>query len=375
MGPLVPAAWFIRSRHLDRWLFHDLLRQREPVVAFDQPQHVFIAVCDHYEPEWGAADSKVAMGRVNRWCHEYPRLFSEFRDSAGNPPRHTFFFPQDEYRPEYLDALAELCGAGYGEVEIHIHHDGDTAETLTEKLLEFRDTLAFQHGLLHRDPESGHPVYGFIHGNWALCNSRPDGRWCGVPDELNVLRATGCYADFTMPSAPSNTQTSLINSIYYARNQPGRNKSHDQGVLAAVGRSAPPDSLLMVQGALCLDWSDRKWGVFPRIENSDLHRGRPPARSRLAMWHQCGVHVQGRPDWVFIKLHTHGCKPGNIEVMLGDAMRDLHLGLRSHADQHPGFKFHYVTAWEMTRFVHQAEQGRSEPDWSAIRSEQNLVMN
>ena len=44
--------------------------------------------------------------------------------------------------------------------------------------------------------------YAFIHGNWSLCNSRPDGRYCGVNNELDVLRETGCYADFTLPSAP-----------------------------------------------------------------------------------------------------------------------------------------------------------------------------
>src|SRR5438132_607974 len=74
------------------------------------------------------------------------------------------------------------------------------------KLVWFRDVLAQRHGLLARDRTTGALGYGFIHGNWALCNSRPDGRWCGVNNELEILRATGCYADFTMPSAPHPTQ-------------------------------------------------------------------------------------------------------------------------------------------------------------------------
>ena len=45
-----------------------------------------------------------------------------------------FFFPIEEYEPEYLDALAELCRAGFGEVEIHLHHDHDTPGTLRAKL-------------------------------------------------------------------------------------------------------------------------------------------------------------------------------------------------------------------------------------------------
>lgn len=82
-------------------------------------------------------------------------------------------------------------------------------------------------------------VYGFIHGNWALGNSRPDGRCCGVNNELNVLRETGCYADFTLPSFPSPTQTRKINSIYYAVNRPERPKAHDTG--RDVGTGPPPE--------------------------------------------------------------------------------------------------------------------------------------
>ena len=43
-----------------------------------------------------------------------------------------------------------------------------------------------------------------------------------VNNELEILRDTGCYADFTMPSAPHPTQTWKINSIYSASDRPGR---------------------------------------------------------------------------------------------------------------------------------------------------------
>jgi hypothetical protein len=63
------------------------------------------------------------------------------------------------------------------------------------------------------DPLSSRIAYGFVHGNWALCNSRPDGDWCGVNEELTVLAQTGCYADFTFPSAPSPTQPRMVNAV------------------------------------------------------------------------------------------------------------------------------------------------------------------
>src|SRR6202043_585670 len=103
-----------------------------------------------------------------------------------------------------------------------------------------------------RHRRTGEVAYGFVHGNWALDNSRPDGRWCGVNNELDILRQTGCYADFTLPSYPSPTQTRKINSIYYATDDPARPKSHDRGI--NVGSAPrPANSLMLIQGPLALN--------------------------------------------------------------------------------------------------------------------------
>ncbi len=370
----VVVVFAIRRRNLHLWLHGYLFpnpNDRVDVSAYvdngsstdstdsveSKPIDVFIAVCDHFEPECGGASVSQAMDRTRRWCDEYPRLFSSFQDCNGRVPQHTFFYPQEEYKPEYLDALAELCGAGFGDVDVHLHHDNDTAESLRDKLDRFRETLYFRHGLLRRDPITGEIVYGFIHGNWALCNSRPDGRWCGVDNEITILRETGCYADFTMPSAPSDTQTRTINSIYYAVDQPGRRKSHDAGIRARVGDVPPPDSLLMIQGPLSLDWSRRKFGIMPRIENADMHAGRPADWHRMQLWLRSAVHVAGQPNWLFVKLHTHGCKDGNIDTLLSGQMQQFHQQLSVHARANPRFRYHYVTAWEMAQLVHQAEAG------------------
>lgn len=324
------------------------------------PQRVFLAVCDHFEPDWGGASEEVRRERVARWGQDFPRSVDGLADSRGRPPQHTFFFPLEEYRPQLLDQLAQLCHGGWGEVEVHLHHDGETASQLRDRLEWFRDTLHREHGLLHRDRQ-GRIRYGFIHGNWALNNSHPDGRWCGVNDELTVLRETGCYADFTMPAAPHPAQTRIINKIYYASSTPERPKSHDRGTPARVGCSPPKDSLLLIQGPLALDWGDRKAGLIPRLENGDLHAGRPPAPRRLDLWLRAGVGVQGCPEWRFIKLHAHGAKPANADVLLGAPMRSLHQELARRAADDPQFRYYYVTARELAELVHAAEQRIGDP--------------
>ena len=357
------VAAVARQRQWHRWVPQSYgagagapVRERIPA---DAPQRIYIAVCDHYEPEWNRPPRKESIARVDRWVAEYPERFARFADSVGRPPQHSFFFPQDEYRPEYLDRLAKLCDRGFGECEIHLHHRHDTEAGFEDKLSQLRDALFHEHGQLRIDPATGEVAYGFIHGNWALNNSRPDGDWCGVDHETPILRRTGCYADFTMPSAPSNTQTRQVNSIYWATDGPGR-KSHDVGPPAEVGVEPPPESLLMVQGPLRLDWGDRRAGIIPRTENGDLHAGRPPAIRRLGLWRAAHVHVVGKPEWTFVKLHTHGCKDGNIDVLLGEPMERFHAGLADFAVANPQIEIRYVTAWEMALAIREAVAGEAQ---------------
>jgi hypothetical protein len=333
--------------------------------------HTFICVADHFEPKWNQVPRHVQIDRVRRWVLEYPRLAEQFADSRGQKPQHSFFYPQDEYESHLVEPIAELCRRGFGDVEVHLHHDHDTSDGLREKLSQFTDALHNEHGLLKRD-NSGRITYGFIHGNWALDNSRPDGRWCGVNDEISVLLETGCYADFTLPSAPSPAQTSTINSLYYALDDPCQPKSHDQGTAAMVAKDPPENTLLMIQGPLAADWQARKWGVVPRLETGDLRPVRPPTLDRLRLWLKAAVTVQGREDWCFIKLHAHGTQEPSTAMLLGEPMRRFHQELAEFAARNPWFYYYYVTAREMAELVHQAEQGQRQPTFGKRRCQNPL---
>lgn len=339
---------------LDRWLLPWIFRQRSRAPS---QRHVILAVCDHFEPFHGAKKPQ-ALSRVATWHSEYSRITTEFRDSGGTPPRHTFFYPIEQWDEDVCGALAVMCHNTGGEAEIHLHHKNDTAEKLAHALVDGKTRMA-RLGLLSKD-ETGVVRYGFIHGNWALDHSHPEGKACGVTDELRVLRQTGCYADFTLPSAPSPCQVKTINSIYYAR-EDGKARSHERGEPARAGQPRPEsyDELLLVQGPLGLNWKWRKLGVFPRIENADITGANPPTAVRLALWEQCHIHVQGKPEWLFIKLHTHGAVERNSEMLLGAPMRDFHRHLAQAAREDKGFHYHYVSAREMVNILHAAEAGHS----------------
>jgi hypothetical protein len=357
---VVAATVWRRARAigLDRWL-PTYLTTKRPRPRDDEPIHVFLCIADHYEPKHGGVSPETALARVRRWVDRYPALFGAFEDSDGRPPRHTFFYPADEYEEELLTELQPLCRAGFGEIEIHLHHDGDTSDGLADKLTTFKRILASRHESLARDPVSGEVGYAFVHGNWALDNSRPDGRWCGVNDELTVLERTGCFADMTFPSYPSPTQPPTINAVYRAVDDPCAPRSHDYGVSVKAG-SPPGDGLLMIPGPLVLDWTRRKFGFLPRIENGCLQASQPPRGGRIDNWLRAGVCVEGRPDWRFVKLHTHGAIEANADVLLGLPMIKLHEELARRAARRATFHFHYVTAREMVNVALAAEAGVAE---------------
>jgi hypothetical protein len=347
------AAWSwtqVRRRHMHLWLgaFVKQEARRLTRPARRAPVDVLLCIADHFEPPPGREGDRA----VDEWINEYPKRFGHLRDSDGRSPRHTFFYPVDEYQEHHVDALAGLCSLGHGEVELHLHHDNDTAENLEATLRHWTGLLAGRHGLLGRWPD-GRPAYGFVHGNWALNNSRPDGRFCGVCDELSVLVRTGCYADFTLPSAPSPTQTRTINSIYYARSQPGKkHRAHDTGVPVGTG-PAPDGGLMLIQGPLRV----YRQGLSPRVENACIQASQPPTMERLDQWIKCRVGVARHPGLVFIKLHTHGAKTPNRQLLLGDAMFRFHRGLAERTASDPLFRYHYVTAREMYNIAKAAETG------------------
>lgn len=297
-------------RNIDVWLVSYLkhLYKSQKTKKNVDKTYIIFSICDHFEPYWKNDDDQIAQKRVLSWYEEYPKIAGNYVDCCGQHPRHIFYYPIEEYRKNHLDMLAELTSQGFGEVEVHLHHDNDTSENLRRTLMDYKTMLRDRHGLLCVSKETGEVQYGFIHGDWALDNSSPDGRHCGVNDELTVLQETGCYADFTMPSAPSRTQTKTINSIYYAIDDPRRPKSHNTGIASQAGKAAP-SGLLCVQGPLMFNFYSRAYGIAPRIENATLSADYHFSERRLALWMSANVHVIGRPDVLFLKLHTHGTQP------------------------------------------------------------------
>jgi hypothetical protein len=346
---------YFREKRFDTWIEgyarHVIESRRAPAVR--GPRHLLFAFCDHWEPLWNEVSEPQADARVRFWGDAYPRLAAEFRDADGRPPKHSFFFPGEQYKPAWLDTLAGFTRQGIGEVEVHLHHDGDTAETLRRDLLQTLERFS-EHGHLARDPD-GRLRYAFIHGNWCLANARADGARCGVDEEIPLLFDTGCYADFTFPSAPDESQPNIVNQIYWPIGDIAKKRAYEHGERARVGE-VRRDRILMIEGPLSLATRPEKIPI--RIENSAITAKEPGTAKRVATWVKQNIHVEGRPEWVFVKVHTHGAPELQAASLLGDGGRTMHRAL---ADLCAGGQWilHYVSAREMFNIAVAAMEGRA----------------
>jgi hypothetical protein len=240
---------------------------------------------------------------------------------------------------------------GLGEIELHYHHADDTAESLRGALRKTIERFR-RAGLLL---QLGTPLskrFGFIHGDWALDNSAA-GKFCGVNGELSLLQDLGCWADLTMPSA-NECQTRKINSIYYAADSATRSKSHDWGCDAHVGETKQ-SGLMLMQGPIGIGMR----GLRPQIENASLTSANWGTPARISRWIDAHVHVRGRPEWLFVKLHTHGAIEGDFDALFGERARRMHAVLAQRYNDGRRFRLHYVTARQAFNLARAAEAGQS----------------
>ena len=343
------------------WRLSERLRS---LSSGDASKHLLITVSNHFEPGWTSqsgvlADLPTQMKRVKSWKRTAQQTGDAVRDADGKPFQHTNFYPGEQYQRDLLNEIADLQSQGYGEVEVHWHHGvkaPDTSANFRKVLTEFRDCLAEEHGCLSKFDATDIPRYGFVHGNFALANSRGNDYCCGIDDEMQILLETGCYADFTLPSFPWPSQVPQINSIYTCGHPLNAPVPHRDGPALTVNQKPPLP--VIFNGPLVMDWSRRKKGLpVPRIEDGVLTANCTFNRHRLDLWRNANIAITGRPDWVFIKLYCHGFFPGDEEATLGAQARRFWTEVLEESERTKEFQVHFVSTREMFNIALAATDG------------------
>ncbi len=343
LSVLLFGAYKVLRWHAYVWLPAYLGQQNNGASA-SGIRHVLFLFVNHYEP--GLEERGIKRNR--EWLSRYRRLADQHLDSYGRKPVHSWFYAYDHRNREVMADLAQTVYDGYGEIEFHWHHANDSNASFRAKLGE---AIQWYNSYGSMIDSHGHVSFGFIHGNWSLDNSMGKS-FCGVNRELDILKLAGCYADFTFPAFGSVAQPAQINSLYYAIDNDG-NKSYNTGEESRVGL-ANRRGLLMFQGPLGFRLN-RKIFEFGAIE-----RDSPANRGRIDFWISQNIIVQGRPEWIFIKIHTHGIQ--DSKVFFSKETHDMFSYLEDKYGK-GSYRLHYITAREAYNIVRAAEDGRTgDPD-------------
>jgi hypothetical protein len=334
-------------QRMPKLLKHWLLRSRK------EPIHIIFCMTDHYEPGSGGVSDDVAKKRVKNLLTQYPILADKHKDSAGNKPTRSWFIPPHYHKNYYLRDVVSLCEDGYGEVELHLHHgkhESDTSKNLKETIelcvSEYSEFGIFGH-------ENGVKKYGFIHGDWALDNSR-GGHFCGVNDEISILKKTGCYADYTFPS-PNEASPDQVNSIFYALDDPMKPKSHNKGKVVEKGGKDVRD-LMIIQGPVYPYFQTKMpWSL--RVSGDEINGKSVVTSDRIDACIKTGISIKGKEDWVVVKMHTHGAT--DAEGVLGQEMDDIFTHLETKYNDKSNYVLHYVTARELYNIIKAAENNEN----------------
>src|SRR5579872_161825 len=125
LAVLYVAATGVRiyARRYDVFLAAYLRHSIDPTPTLHRPTHILFLFVDHFEPDW-------SVERAQEWADRYRALAARHRDSQGRRPQHTWAYPGEQIDDRILTILRRLTEDGLGEVEMHYHHDSDTAQTL-----------------------------------------------------------------------------------------------------------------------------------------------------------------------------------------------------------------------------------------------------
>jgi hypothetical protein len=338
---------YTRIKHIDRWIPHYLKGLFNRPKITDKPIDIMFLFVDHFELN-GHED------RLHAWAVDYPAMAKKHKDSDGQPPKHSFFYALDLMHEHELAAMKPVIDAGYGEFELHWHHDHETPTSFVNKLDSAMELFhKYDYMLPYKADQKA--CFSFIHGNWSLANSRGD-NFCGVDNEVQILKEQGCYGDFTYPALFSEAQPPMINNIYYCTDL-DQASCYFKGRDAQVNHVEKNSEFMIFQGPMTINWFDWRHKWHPTVEDGDINQQTThDDPKRIDAWIRQNIHVKGRPEWQFVKVFCHGAQ--DHKSVVSDTTDRMHDYLEHKYNDGKKYRLHYVSSREAYNIVKAAEDNK-----------------
>lgn len=320
--------------------------------------HIMMTVADHWEPGWKAPQN---TEKAKMWLEDYPAVASKHHDADGVMPQHTWFCANIEKPTNHLQVISKACFNELGEMEIHIHHDGNKTEEInTKEMSDYIDSYLAKmnrYGACLTTTTKPKAYFGFVHGIWALDNSFKDTngirRYCGINNEIDLLISKGCYADFTLPYyGGTQGPYKWKDKIMITKDSP-EPASYDMleniREVAFKGERPKPNELLLIPG--------------PSTDSNNIDWHGPRTLDRMKKWIKANIHVKGKDNWIFIKLYTHSSQVSEREegrsAFVGEVADKFFTDIEREFNDGSKYQLHYVSAREMYNIIIAASDGKT----------------
>ena len=340
------VAWSLFRWEAMIWLPSYLTATDTDQVIPDHQKHLIFLMVDHYEH--GTTDKATLANK--KWCDSFRELSNSYRDDYGNRFRYTWFYPYDHHNDGIMRELSLMAYEGYGEVEMHWHLTSALGLTPADYPDALAEAIAWyqQFGAMITAGDNPRTAFGYVAGSWDLDGARPGPKSHGLTNQISVLFNEGCYADFTYSTIGTSAQPAKVNALFYVTDDPREPKSHNDGDDVVVG-SVVNDRLMIFEGPMMMDWQGG-------LEYAAIEADPRFSHDRVDKWIKANIHVTGRPEWVFVKVYSHGAQSKNVVIA-----HDMEVMLKSVIARckEREIDLHFMSAREAFNVAKAAEAGQS----------------
>lgn len=168
--------------------------------------------------------------------------------------------------------------------------------------------------------------------------------------------------DMTLPSAPDQSQVPMLNKIYEYGLPVSERIPHRRGKNVRVGGKYPQLPLIFT-GPLVFNWTE--WAermLLPRLDDGALAGNQQMNMDRFNRWASANITVEGRPEWIFIKLYCHSFFDRDQQACIGDKALRFFSEIIERGQKSSSYKVYFAGAREACNMVLAAVDGqRGEP--------------
>jgi len=273
---------------------------------------------------------------------------AELCDNEGNRLRITMACPTGSIDTTGLQKLSEKVIESGGEVECLLRSadlsDSDTAKSLGRFISHLQNMgWAITSDSLTR--------FAVLFDDDTIAEAGLHRKSGSI---IRELVSAGCFADLS--SVNSADEGLMLNSIYTAFPEGLRSGIGTHHGTARMNRTGGR-GLLRICGPTVVNWTRLNDMFLPCIETGVIDSAHSPGSHSAENWLRADVHVNGQPNWKFIKLiiecHADSGHRNDVIVRAESALKHLH----SLCDQEDCCRLHFVTAREMANIAYAASSG------------------